>query len=134
MRHRVLSKRLKRTSGELRALLTNQSRQLFERGSVTTTLPKAKLLRPFAEKLITVAKDNSFTNVKKLKAALSDDTVVRKLFEEIAPVFAKRSGGYTRIIKLGNRPGDNAPKARIEFVEDTAKKKPVSKGKKDAKN
>jgi len=118
MRHRVSSKRLKRTGGELRALLKNQAKQLFTRGSVTTTLPKAKILRPFAEKLITTAKSNTFTSVKKAKAILSDEIVVRTLFKDVAPKFSQRSGGYTRIIKLGNRLGDSAPKARIELVED----------------
>lgn len=128
MRHRVSSKRLKRTSQELKSLLVNQSKQLFERGSVTTTLPKAKLLRPFAEKLVTAAKDSSFNGIKKVKAVLSDDASVRHLFENVAPLFSKRSGGYTRIVKLGNRPGDNAAKARIELVENLKLKK------KDAKN
>lgn len=112
------------------SLLKNQSKQLFERGSVTTTLSKAKILRPFAEKLITAAKDTSFNSVKKVKAVLSDDAAVRNLFDNVAPAFLKRAGGYTRIVKLGNRPGDNAPKARIELVEDITKKS----NKKDAKN
>jgi len=128
MRHRVSSKRLKRTSGELKALLKNQASQLFERGSVTTTLPKAKILRPFAEKLVTLAKDVGFNSVKKVKAVLVSDSVVRNLFENVAPKFLQRSGGYTRIIKLGVRQGDNAPMARIELVEKT-----VTSLKKDAK-
>lgn len=118
MRHRVSSKRLKRSSGELKSLLKNMSAQLFEKGSVTTTLPKAKILRPFAEKLVTLAKDTGFTSVKRAKQILSSDSVVRNLFVNVAPKYAKRNGGYTRIIKLGSRPGDNAPKARIELVED----------------
>jgi large subunit ribosomal protein L17 len=117
MRHRVSSKRLKRTSGELKALLKNQAGQLFERGSVTTTLPKAKILRPFAEKLVTLAKDTSFNNVKRVKAVLVNDSVVRTLFEKVSPGFLQRPGGYTRIVKLGVRQGDNASMARIEFVE-----------------
>ena len=122
MRHRVSSKRLKRAKGEFQALLKNQASQLFERGSVTTTLSKAKLLRPFAEKLITTAKRGGFNSVKKVKAVLSKDATVRVLFETIAPKFSGRLGGYTRIVKLGSRPGDNAPKARIEFVEFAVKK------------
>lgn len=117
MRHRVSSKRLKRTSGELKALLKNQASQLFERGSVTTTLPKAKILRPFAEKLVTLAKDIGFNSVKRVKAILVSDSVVRNLFENVAPKFLQRPGGYTRIVKLGVRGGDNAPMARIELVE-----------------
>lgn len=121
MRHRVSSKRLKRSSGELRALLRNQAKQLFVGGFVTTTLPKAKMLRPFAEKLVTLGKDSSFNSIKRLKAALADDGAVRTLVENVSPKFLQRAGGYTRIIKLGNRPGDNAPKARIEFVENVKK-------------
>ncbi len=117
MRHRVSSKRLKRASGELKALLVNQSKQLFVRGFVTTTIQKAKLVRPFAERLITTAKEDSFNNVKRVQAILADDGVTRVLFDHVAPKFAKRPGGYTRIVKLGNRPGDNAQKARIELVE-----------------
>jgi large subunit ribosomal protein L17 len=116
MRHRVSSKRLKRSSGELKALLKNQAGQLFERGSVTTTLPKAKILRPFAEKLVTLAKDTSFNNVKKAKAILVNDATVRSLFENVAPKFLQRPGGYTRIVKLGVRQGDNASMAKIELV------------------
>lgn len=117
MRHRVLSTRLKRTSSELRALLTNQTKQLIVRGSVTTTLTKAKLLRPFAEKTITLAKEKSFNAVKRIKSVLRDDDVTRVLFDEVAPKFANRLGGYTRVVKLGNRVGDAAPMGRIEFVE-----------------
>ncbi len=132
MRHRVLSKRLKRTSGELKSLMVNQSKQLFDRGSVTTTLSKAKLLRPFAEKLVTLAKDQSFTNVKRVKSVLADDGAVRTLFQNVAPKFLQRPGGYTRIIKLGNRGGDNAPLGRLEFVEDV-KVKAQKLDKKEAK-
>ncbi|MFA5776521.1 MAG: 50S ribosomal protein L17 [Patescibacteria group bacterium] len=135
MRHRVSSKRLKRSSGELKALLKNQASQLFERGSVTTTLPKAKILRPFAEKLVTLAKDIGFNSVKKVKAVLVNDSVVRNLFENVAPKFLQRPGGYTRIVKLGVRQGDNAPMARIELVENTAKSlSPRSDKGKNAKN
>jgi large subunit ribosomal protein L17 len=120
MRHRVSSKRFKRSSGELKALLKNQASQLFARGSVTTTLPKAKVLRPYAEKLVTFAKDTSFNSVKRVKAVLVVDSVVRNLFANVAPKFLHRPGGYTRIVKLGVRQGDNAPMARIELVEGTA--------------
>jgi len=116
MRHRVSSKRLKRSSGELKSLLRNQASQLFERGSVTTTLPKAKILRPFAEKLVTSAKDVNFNSIKKVKAVLVNDSAVRNLFKNVAPKFLQRPGGYTRIVKLGVRQGDNAPMARIELV------------------
>ncbi|PIS22394.1 50S ribosomal protein L17 [candidate division WWE3 bacterium CG08_land_8_20_14_0_20_41_10] len=135
MRHRVSSKRLKRTSGELKSLLKNQASQLFERGSVTTTLPKAKILRPFAEKLVTLAKDTGFNSVKKVKAVLVNDPVVRNLFDNVAPKFLQRPGGYTRIVRLGVRQGDNAPMARIELVEKATATSEVEKKKvKNAKN
>jgi len=135
MRHRVLSKRLKRDTGEIKSLLRNMSAQLFERGSVTTTLSKAKLLRPFAEKVVTLAKSAGFNSVKMAKAYLSNDVAVRNLFENVAPHFITRAGGYTRIVKLGFRGGDNAPKARIELVEDIKKdiKKEREKGKAEPK-
>lgn len=133
MRHRVASKRLKRASGEFKALLKNQAKQLFDRGSVTTTLQKAKAVRPFAEKLITTAKDPSFTAVKRVKQVLADDQVVKKLVSDVAPRFKTRPGGYTRILKLGNRRGDNAQMARIELVEKSTEVKKEVKTKKEAK-
>jgi len=133
MRHRVASKRLKRASGEFKALLKNQAKQLFDRGSVTTTLQKAKAVRPFAEKLITTAKDPSFTAVKRVKQVLADDQVVKKLMSEVAPMFKTRPGGYTWILKLGNRGGDNAQMARIELVEKSTEAKKDVKLKKEAK-
>ncbi len=131
MRHRVASKRLKRASGEFKALMKNQAKQLFDRGSVTTTLQKAKLVRPFAEKLITVAKDPSFNAVKRVKQILSDDWVAKKLISEVAPRFKTRPGGYTRILKLGGRLGDNAQMARIELVEQSTGRRKGSIAKKE---
>jgi len=133
MRHRVASKRLKRASGEFKALLKNQAKQLFDRGSVTTTLQKAKAVRPFAEKLITTAKNPPFTAVKRVKQVLADDQAVKKLMSEVAPRFKTRPGGYTRIVKLGNRGGDNAQMARIELVEKSTEAKKDVKPKKEAK-
>ena len=133
MRHRVASKRLKRASGEFKALLKNQAKQLFDRGSVTTTLQKAKAVRPFAEKLITTAKDPSFNAVKRVKQVLADDQAVKKLITDVAPLFKTRPGGYTRILKLGNRGGDNAQMARIELVEKSTEAKKDVKPKKAAK-
>ncbi|HAZ29290.1 TPA: 50S ribosomal protein L17 [candidate division WWE3 bacterium] len=132
MRHRVASKRLKRTGGELKLLLRNMAKQLFERGFVKTTLPKAKILRPFAEKLITQAKKKDFNQIKRVGAVLNSESVSRTLFDKIAPQFAKRSGGYTRILKLGTRSGDAAALARIEFVEKP--EEPKKKASKNAKN
>ena len=131
MRHRVVGKRLGRDAAHRKALLRNLSDSLITHGSVTTTLAKAKYVRPYVEKLVTKAKkDSSFNGVKKVKAKLMTDAAIRKLFSDVAKVFADRNGGYTRIIKLPERVGDNAKMARIEFVEDVKakpKKKKVTK-------
>lgn len=118
MRHRVNSKRLKRTSGELKSLLVNQSKSLFRYGFLVTTLAKAKVLRPFSEKIISIAREKNFNNIKRVKSILKDDEITRILFDKIAPKYTNRPGGYTRIIKTGRRKGDNAPMARIELVEE----------------
>jgi large subunit ribosomal protein L17 len=106
-------------------MLANLAKSLIEHGGITTTLPKAKALRPFVEPLITKAKKGGLHNRRQVMATLEirntaffdGGGVVAKLFEEIGPAYAERPGGYTRIIKLGPRRGDNAPMARIELVE-----------------
>jgi large subunit ribosomal protein L17 len=89
---------------------------LFTHKAIETTVAKSKELRGFAEPLITLAKKDSVANRRRAFAALRDDEVVGKLFSEIGPAFVDRPGGYTRILRLGNRPGDAAPLARIELV------------------
>jgi len=89
---------------------------LFRHGAITTGVFKAKELRMFAEPLVTLAKTDSVANRRRAFAALRDDEVVRKLFNEIGPSFSERPGGYTRIMRLGNRKGDGSPIARIELV------------------
>ncbi len=89
---------------------------LFKHNAIETTLPKSKELRKFAEPLITLARQDTVANRRLAFAALRDADVVSKLFSEIAPAYAQRPGGYTRILKLGNRLGDAAPMARIELV------------------
>lgn len=125
MRHNVKTKTLNRTSEHRHALLKNLSESLIKHGKIETTIDKAKYVRPYIEKLITKVKGLSqedklgvFNAVKYLKTKLITDEVISKLVHEVAPKFTKRNGGYTRIIKTGNRPGDNAMKARIELLED----------------
>jgi large subunit ribosomal protein L17 len=98
-------------------ILANLAKSLFEHDKITTTEAKARLLRPYAERLITKAKKGDLHNRRQVLAALGDKDIVFRLFDEIAPNYENRPGGYTRIIKAGNRKGDNAPMAVIELVE-----------------
>ncbi|WP_261567270.1 50S ribosomal protein L17 [Frankia gtarii] len=100
-----------------RLLLANLATALFEHGGITTTEAKAKRLRPYAERLVTFAKRGDLHARRRVMRHVRDNSVVHTLFTEIGPRYANRDGGYTRIIKLGNRKGDNAPLARIELVE-----------------
>jgi large subunit ribosomal protein L17 len=100
-----------------RAILANLATSLFEHGAITTTEAKARLLRPFAERLITKAKRGDLHNRRQVLSVIHDKTVVHVLFTEIGPRFAERPGGYTRITKIGPRKGDNAPMAVIQLVE-----------------
>ena len=99
-----------------RAMLNNLAAQLFENKSVTTTVTKAKRLRPVAERLITFAKRGDLASRRRVLASISDKGIVHELFTSIAPAVAERPGGYTRITKIGSRRGDNAPMAVIELV------------------
>src|SRR3954471_19613694 len=101
-----------------RALLANLWTSLFEHGSITTTEAKARLLRPFAERLITKARRGDLHNRRQVLSVIRDKSVVHVLFTEIGPRYAERPGGYTRITKVGPRKGDNAPMAVIELVEE----------------
>jgi large subunit ribosomal protein L17 len=98
-------------------ILANLAKSLFEHDKITTTEAKARLLRPYAERLITKAKKGDLHNRRQVLAVLGDKDIVFRLFDEIAPNYENRPGGYTRIIKAGNRKGDNAPMAVIELVE-----------------
>ncbi len=102
-----------------RIILANLASQLFEHGRITTTEAKAKRVRPLAEKLITKAKRGDLHNRRIVLRTITDKGVVHVLFTEIAPKMADRDGGYTRITKIGNRQGDNAPMAVIEIVTET---------------
>lgn len=110
-----------------RLLLANLAAALFTHKSITTTEAKAKRLRPLAEKLITLGKRGDLHARRRVLSQIGDKTVVHVLFTEIAPLVAEREGGYTRIIKIGNRKGDNAPMAVIELVLEPVVKKPSLK-------
>src|ERR1051325_9397792 len=112
-----------------RLMLSNLATALFEHGRITTTETRARLLRPVAEKLITKAKRGDLHNRREVLKTVRDKSVVHTLFTEIAPTFAERPGGYTRITKIGPRKGDNAPMAVIELVTEAYSPKP-STGKK----
>jgi large subunit ribosomal protein L17 len=110
--------RLGGSSSHQKALLANLATSLFEHGRIKTTEPKARALRPYAEKLITHAKKGALHNRREVMKKIRDKDVVHALFAEIAPFYADREGGYTRIIKVENRKGDNAPMAVIELVRE----------------
>lgn len=117
-----------------RLLLANLAKSLFEHGRITTTEAKARRLRPVAERLITKAKKGDIHNRRLVLQTITDKGVVHTLFTEIAPRYAERPGGYTRITKIGNRRGDNAPMAVIELVEgEIAKKATVAEAEAAAK-
>jgi large subunit ribosomal protein L17 len=110
--------RLGGSSSHQKALLANLATSLFEHGRIKTTEPKARALRPYAEKLITHAKKGTLHNRREVMKKIRDKDVVHTLFAEIGPFFADRAGGYTRIIKVEARKGDNAPMAVIELVRE----------------
>jgi large subunit ribosomal protein L17 len=110
--------RLGGSSSHQKALLANLATSLFEHGRIKTTEPKARALRPYAEKLITHAKKGTLHNRREVMKKIRDKDVVHVLFAEIGPFFADREGGYTRIIKVEARKGDNAPMAVIELVRE----------------
>ena len=117
MRHRVAGRKLQRTSSHRAALFRNMAAALIKHEQITTTTAKAKELRRYVEKLITLAKKGGLSNRRLAHARMLDDTQLRKLFDVIAPRYADRAGGYTRIIKAGIRASDAAPIAIIELVD-----------------
>lgn len=117
MRHRIGGRKLQRTSGHRTALLRNLSAALIKHEQILTTTPKAKELRPYIEKLITLAKRGGLANRRLAHARLQDDAQLVKLFDVLAERYKDRNGGYTRIIKAGFRASDAAPIAIIEFVD-----------------
>ena len=118
MRHRVSGRKLGRTSSHRRAMFRNQLASLIEHERIRTTLHKAKELRPLAEKMITQGKRDTLHARRLVRRWVDDRSLIKKLFDDIAPRFAERPGGYTRIIKLGPRLGDAAEMAILELVEE----------------
>ena len=116
MRHRSKGRQLSRTASHRRALLRNMAASLFEHDGMVTTIAKAKELRPFAEKLITLARRGDLHARRQVERHIKSRAVTGRLFHEIGPRFASRPGGYTRIVKLGHRSGDGAELARIELL------------------
>ena len=117
MRHKVGGRKLQRTSAHRIALFRNMSAALIKHEQITTTVAKAKELRPYVEKLITLAKKGGLSNRRLAHSRLQDDTQLTKLFHVLAERYAGRNGGYTRVIKAGIRGSDASPMAVIEFVD-----------------
>jgi len=117
MKHNIVHRKLNRTSSHRKALLMNLSNALLKHEQITTTLPKALELRPYVEKIFTLGKKGDLQSRKKTISILQDKKNVKKVFDSLADRYKNRLGGYIRIVKLGNRYGDNAPNAIIEFVD-----------------
>jgi len=124
--------RLGGSSSHQKAILANLATSLFEHGRIKTTEPKARALRPYAEKLITHAKKGELHNRREVMKKIRDKDIVHALFAEIAPFFADRNGGYTRIIKVEPRKGDNAPMAVIELVREKTVTSEANRARKSA--
>ena len=130
MRHGMANKKLNRTSEHRKALLKNMLNSLIKYEQITTTLPKAKFLKPQADKIITLGKKETLQTTKMLMSKLQDISSAHKVTKNLSKRYEKRQGGYTRIIKAGFRYGDNAPMAVIEFVDRDVEAKRVDKPKK----
>ena len=117
MRHRFGYKKLNRSSEHRKALIKNMLNNLIKYEQIITTLPKAKVLKPQADKIITLGKKKNLQNTRRLVSQLQDKTNANKVIKTLSKRYEKRSGGYTRIVKAGFRYGDNAPLAVIEFVD-----------------
>ena len=117
MKHNIKNKKLNKTSSHRKAMFKNMSNALIKHEQITTTLAKAKELRRFVEKIVTLGKKGGLLSRRKAVSILQDQKMSKKVFDVLAERYKARAGGYTRIIKLGNRYGDNAPTAVIEFVD-----------------
>ena len=131
MRHGMANKKLNRTSDHRKALLKNMLNSLIKYEQIKTTLPKAKFLKPQADKIITLGKNETLQTTKMLVTKLQDIKSAKKVQKTLSKRYEKRKGGYTRIIKAGFRYGDNAPMAIIEFVDRDLEAKRVDKKKKE---
>lgn len=140
MKHRITGRKLNRNSAHRKALLRNLSIALLQYETIKTTLPKAKELRPFVEKLITLSKVDNLSNRRLAISILANEEIVAKLFSDIGPRVLSRGGGYTRILKYGFRAGDKAPMALMQLVdqktqensETVSEEKPKKSAKKSA--
>ena len=128
MRHNIKNKKLNKTSSHRKAMFMNMSNALIKHEQITTTLAKAKELRRFVEKLITLGKKGNIVSKRKTVSILQDQNMSKKIFDILADRYKDRSGGYTRIVKLGNRFGDNAPMAVIELVDRDENAKGIDSG------
>ncbi len=117
MKHNINHRKLNRTSSHRKALLMNMSNALIKHEQIITTLPKAKELRPFVEKIVTLGKKGDLESRRKTISILQDEKMTKKIFDIFADRYKDRNGGYTRIVKIGKRFGDNAEKAVIEFID-----------------
>ena len=131
MRHKMGYRKLNRTSEHRKALIKNMLNSLIKYEQITTTLPKAKVLKPQADKIITLGKKDTLSNTKSLISKLQDTKSTNKVKKTLSKRYENRKGGYTRIIKAGFRYGDNAPMAVIEFVDRDVEAKKVDKKKKN---
>ncbi len=132
MRHKMGYKKLNRTSEHRKALIKNMLNSLIKYEQITTTLPKAKVLKPQADKIITLGKKDTLSNTKTLISKLQDIKSTNKVKKTLSKRYENRKGGYTRIIKAGYRYGDNAPMVVIEFVDRDIEAKRVDKKKKNS--
>ena len=117
MKHNIKNKKLNKTSSHRKAMFMNMSNALIKHEQITTTLPKAKELKRFIEKIITLGKKGDLLSLRKAISVLQDKKMASKVFGVLAERYKERNGGYTRVIKLGNRFGDNAPMSVIELVD-----------------
>ena len=131
MRHKIGYKKLNRTSEHRKALIKNMLNSLIKYEQIKTTLPKAKVLKPQADKIITLGKKTSLHNTKTLFTKLQDGKSANKVIKNLSKRYQARKGGYTRIVKAGFRYGDNAPMAILEFVDRDVEAKRVDKKKKE---
>lgn len=120
MRHRLQGRKFGRETDARRLMMRNLVKSMVEHGQINTTLAKAKEMRRFVERVITYGKNDTVHSRRLAYSVLGNRDLVKKLFDEIAPTFADRNGGYTRVLKAGFRKGDNAPMAIIQFVEESA--------------
>ena len=128
MKHNITHRKLNRTTSHRKALLMNLSNSLIKHEQITTTLSKAKELRPFVEKIITLGKKGDLESRRKAISILQDNKMTKKIFDVIADRYKDRKGGYTRIVKIGNRFGDNAQTAVIELIDRDEDAKGIDSG------